>query len=259
MDVGYLCKSCCDKLEDLHLFRNQCREIYKFITAVQISNRSSSEVPVAELLENNSSKALRLHLFRLGILSSTDVTAKQFLAEIGFVKKETQHRSEETTESVNESADHKVEKPLSDDSEIYSSENEFGSECSDDKPLASISRKSLPESNKNTTLKSKPFTQSIDICPVNDCQEPLGNQRYAAHLKENHRYGCEQCGLVLSSKHTMVKHITLHTNLPLTVQCTFCERMFPNVHKMRAHAKDVHLQLANNYECDECGEKFERY
>ncbi|XP_058464659.1 zinc finger protein 479-like [Malaya genurostris] len=238
-----ICQSCCLKLEDVHYFRNQCTEVYQFYTAVDLAKSSSSELPLVKLLEEKDNFSLLGHLEQLGIVSRSDLTIDEILVEIGFVK-------EKTYNEQDDAASNSDVKDFKSQDSVIEPTGSYVSDSSDDKPLVTMNRKiGAPKQVKSI--------ERVDTCAIPDCKELLGKQRFADHLKESHIYGCKECGLALISKYTMAKHVTLHVNKPPSVKCSFCDRMFSSVAKMRCHAIDVHLQRPNNYECEECEEKFE--
>ncbi|KXJ74108.1 hypothetical protein RP20_CCG014346 [Aedes albopictus] len=238
-----ICRTCFKKIQDIRLFRSQCTEVYWFYETLTQAQNSRSEEQLLNHLKSSVKQSLQSHLFRLGITSCENLPAQTLLSEIGFIKPEIEYELIE--EASLQDSDPEVESP-----KVELDHGSGESESSDDEEtLASIQR-------KEQVLKGSQFT----ICPVSDCQQSLVGQRYTNHLQQFHRFGCKLCGLILPLKHTMIKHMQIHTppqQLP-TVQCTFCERTFSSTAKMRSHARDVHLQQATNYECEVCGEKFDK-
>lgn len=236
-----ICKICFQRLQNIRLFRSQCTEVYGFYKT--LLQAQSNDDQLSNLLADSISHDLRAHLFRLGVTSSENLDSETLLSEIGCIKSEKDNALvEDLQNSPFISYEVEIDSP-----KFENYPDSEGSESSNNETLATIQRKEQASKAPRLT-----------VCPVPDCQQQLVGNRYTDHLKEMHRYGCKQCGIILKLKHVMEKHVTSHSQNQPTVKCSFCERMFCNVAKMRCHARDVHLQQAANYECDQCGEMFER-
>ncbi|XP_058835378.1 zinc finger protein 723-like [Topomyia yanbarensis] len=254
---SYLCRSCCSKLEDVHQFRTRCTEVWRFYATLLEAKESPSEASLVKLVTEKYGHPLLSTLFEIGIISKPDMPTEEFLAEIGIVQT-VRDTAEKPFFPIDVDAV-KLEQQTTDDFDSLP-EIAFVFESSDDESVEKDNGTNPPQNepevvrNANTDL---PKNSNEKICPIEDCLESFAGKRYSDHLTESHGFSCRQCGLVIVSKHAMERHILGHTQQSLTVQCTFCERKFRSVAKMRAHAKIFHLKNPENYECEHCPERFE--
>lgn len=222
---GSICQECYRELQNVYQFRSQCTEMNKFFKVLVEAKMTGSEEPLMKLIEQKTSDKLRSLLESLGILSSDNL----------FVEPQ-------QTTSVKLESECDLEDSISEDNA---------------EPTAKLSRTQTTEDSKNLDRPSayNPKAaggKNVTICPVPECREPLQEGTYRDHLKECHKYGCKLCGRILNDKRVMAEHVVIHKGLPLTVQCVFCNQMFPSYAMMRAHAKVKHAKFATSFKCKEC-------
>ena len=76
------------------------------------------------------------------------------------------------------------------------------------------------------------------------------------HSNEKETFTCEICGKSMNEKGNLKKHMTIHAETRVKLQCPICPMTLVNNQRLKFHIAAKHQELPMNFECEVCQMKF---